>query len=275
MATTIRVGTASPSTQTTTASTIAHLATIARRAASQHIDILLLPEAFIGGYPRGTAFGCVIGDRSAQGRDEFVQYFEKAVDLGDTVGDGGAGAGQKWVKRELGDGETQRGDGTREKLEGIAAETGVFIVTGCVEKAGGSLYCAVVYVCPRLGMIGKRRKVMPVSSTSSKPLYPLLLSIWPIGNANNRNYVRTDRHRAPYLGSSQPQHPPCRQHHHPRYPRQPRSRHLLGKLHAARTPGSLFPKHQPLSRSYSRPSRCLAKSDADNWHRGAMFRRQQ
>ena len=59
-------------------------------------------------------------------------------------------------------GKGVRGDGTREELERIARETGVFIVTGLVEKSGGTLYCAVVYVCPRLGVLGKRRKVMPV-----------------------------------------------------------------------------------------------------------------
>ena len=56
-----------------------------------------------------------------------------------------------------------RGDGTREELERVARESGVFIVTGCVERCGGTLYCAVLYVCPRLGVVGKRRKVMPVS----------------------------------------------------------------------------------------------------------------
>lgn len=63
-----------------------------------------------------------------------------------------------------GDGEKRRGDGTRERLEEIARETGVFLVVGVVERAGGSLYCAVVYVCPREGCVGKRRKVMPVCS---------------------------------------------------------------------------------------------------------------
>lgn len=56
-----------------------------------------------------------------------------------------------------------RGDGTRETLERIARESGVFVVTGVVERAGGSLYCAVVYVDPVRGVLGKRRKVMPVS----------------------------------------------------------------------------------------------------------------
>jgi nitrilase len=172
----IRLGTTSPGTQVTTAETLAQLSQIARCAASKKIDILLLPEAYLGGYPRGTHFGCVIGHRSDEGRDEYLRYFQSAVDLGDTVGDG-VGAGDSWVLREL-DGpqpksttvsqglETpKRGDGTREELEHIARESGVFLVVGCIEKAGGSLYCSVVYVCPKLGAIGKRRKVMPVSHT--------------------------------------------------------------------------------------------------------------
>ncbi len=176
----IRLGTASPGTQATTRETLARLDQVARGAAANHVDLLLLPEAFIGGYPRGTAFGSVIGNRSAEGRDEYLRYFQGAVDLGDTVGDG-ARAGEAWIRRELRadgpakdqndekEGANKRGDGTREELERIARETGVFIVTGCIEKTGGSLYCAVVYVCPKLGIIGKRRKVMPVSHLLHPP----------------------------------------------------------------------------------------------------------
>ncbi|KAM0512133.1 hypothetical protein ACHAPE_009183 [Trichoderma viride] len=164
---TVRVGTASPHTQATTKLTLAHLEGIARRAADRGVDILLLPEAFIGGYPRNTTFGAVVGSRSAEGRESFAQYFEKAVDLGDTVGEGSAGAGLRWVRRQLPgyeEGGKGRGDGTREELERIARETGVFIVVGCIEKAGGSLWCSVPYICPREGIIGKRRKVKPTGT---------------------------------------------------------------------------------------------------------------
>lgn len=170
---TIRVGTASPNTQATTKLTLAHLESIARRAADQGVDILLLPEAFIGGYPRNTTFGAVVGSRSAEGRESFAQYFDKAVDLGDTVGEGSAGAGLRWVRRQLPgyeDGGKGRGDGTREELERIARDTGVFIVVGCIEKAGGSLWCSVPYICPSEGIIGKRRKVKPVCLPLSSPL---------------------------------------------------------------------------------------------------------
>lgn len=157
----IRIGTTSPTAEPTKSAALLRLAEIARRAAEESIDILLLPEAFVGGYPRGQSFGCVIGERSRRGRDEFVEYFAGAVDFGDTV-ENGAGAGSRWINRELGSPDTMRGDGTRERLEKIASDTGVFLVVGCVEKAGGSLYCSVVYVCPNNGVLGKRRKVMPV-----------------------------------------------------------------------------------------------------------------
>ncbi|KAI1139919.1 carbon-nitrogen hydrolase [Hypoxylon sp. FL0543] len=168
----IRLATASPGTQATARETLIQLQDIASRAAANSADILLLPEAYLGGYPRGSDFGCKIGSRTAEGREDYLHYFKSAVDLGDTVGDG-AGAGEAWVRRQLaadavvtGDGQAQvsRGDGTREELERIARETGVFIVVGLVERAGGSLYCAVVYVDPKLGVIGKRRKVQPTGT---------------------------------------------------------------------------------------------------------------
>ncbi|TRX94657.1 hypothetical protein FHL15_004429 [Xylaria flabelliformis] len=174
----IRLATASPATQSTRQETLAQLERLAWSAGEKKADFLLLPEAYLGGYPRGADFGSKIGGRSEEGRDEFRRYFQDAIDLGDTVGPAGAGGLGKWVKRELRDEDEEegqsrdhekgpakvRGDGTREELERVARETGVFIVVGLVERAGGSLYCAVVYVCPQRGIIGKRRKVMPTGS---------------------------------------------------------------------------------------------------------------
>lgn len=142
-------------TQSTTAETLEALAEQCRKAskADPSPDLILFPEAYIGGYPRGATFGAAVGGRTAEGREQYLNYYKDAVDLGDTP----EGAGEKWVKRELEgqeegtSGRVRRGDGTREKLEQVAKETGIFIVTGLVERSGGTLYCAVVYVCPKLG----------------------------------------------------------------------------------------------------------------------------
>lgn len=149
-------------TLSTTSATLSALTSTTQQAAHRGAHLLLFPETYLGGYPRTCTFGSSVGSRSDHGREQFLHHFHDAVDLGDTP----AGAGDEWVERrlEVVKGNDFRGDGTREILERLARETGVFLVVGLVERAGGSLYCAVVYVCPREGCIGKRRKVMPVSS---------------------------------------------------------------------------------------------------------------
>jgi nitrilase len=163
----LTLATAQVHTLSSLSATLDALRSTTERAAAQGADIILFPEAYLGGYPRTCSFGAAVGGRSDEGREQFMHYFQSAVDLGDTP----AGAGEDWLHKRLPgprdggiNGKGVRGDGTREVLENVARKTGVFVVAGVVERSGGSLYCSVVYVCPREGCLGKRRKVMPTGS---------------------------------------------------------------------------------------------------------------
>lgn len=106
------------------------------QAASQGAQLIVLPEALLGGYPKGLAFGVQVGVRSADGRDEFRRYFEAAIDV--------------------------PGPET-ETLANLATELGVHLVVGVVERSGGTLYCTALFFGPG-GLLAKHRKLMPTAA---------------------------------------------------------------------------------------------------------------
>ena len=106
-------------------------------AARQGAKLVLFPEAFLSGYPRGLDFGAVVGSRSDEGRDDFRRYWESSVDVPGPVVD---------------------------RLARTARECSIYLVMGIIEREGGTLYCAVLFFAPDGTYLGKHRKVMPTGS---------------------------------------------------------------------------------------------------------------
>jgi hypothetical protein len=50
-------------------------------AADLGSQLVVFPEAFVGGYPRGNSFGAVVGSRSAKGREDYRKYHASAIDV--------------------------------------------------------------------------------------------------------------------------------------------------------------------------------------------------
>ncbi|KAK6456305.1 nitrilase [Scheffersomyces xylosifermentans] len=101
------------------------------------VELVVLPEAILGGYPKGSTFGTHLGYRLPEGRQEFAEYFKGAVEVPGPETD---------------------------QLASLSASVGASIVIGVIERAGSTLYCTAVYIDRVKGYVGKHRKVMPTAS---------------------------------------------------------------------------------------------------------------
>lgn len=119
------------------AATVQKLLVLAEDAAAKGARIVLFPEAFIPAYPRGLSFGTVIGSRSPEGREDFFRYFDNSVTV----------------------------PGKATEILGMAARKhGIYLVTGVIEREGGTLYCTILYFGPDGRLLGKHRKLKPTGS---------------------------------------------------------------------------------------------------------------
>jgi nitrilase len=125
-------------------------------AAAEGARLVVFPEAFIGGYPKGADFGARVGSRSPEGRKLFRRYFEGALDV--------------------------PGPGTIRLGEPARAHS-VWLVIGVIERDGGTLYCTVLFFAPDGSLAGKHRKVMP---TAMERL------IWGFGDGSTLPVIETD-----------------------------------------------------------------------------------
>ncbi len=129
----VQAGSTMFDTQATLERMHAHCAELQR----QEIQLAVFPEAYIGGYPKGLDFGARLGSRTPEGRDDFRRYWQAAVEVPGS--------------------ETER-------IAGFARQARAHLAVGVIERAGGTLYCTVLFFNPQGNLLGKHRKLMPTAS---------------------------------------------------------------------------------------------------------------
>jgi nitrilase len=132
---------------------------LTREAAAKGAKLVLFPEAYVGGYPWGLAFGTAVGGRSDPGRRTWERYWRGAVDVpGPETG----------------------------RLAEAAREAGVYLCVGVIERdatySGGTLFCTLLYFGPDGTLLGKHRKLKP---TAAERL------IWGEGDGSTLTAVET------------------------------------------------------------------------------------
>lgn len=106
------------------------------RAAAAGCQLLLFPETFIPGYPRGLRFDAVIGRRSDAGRAQWLDYWNSAIEV-DTP--------------------------PLLRLQDAVRQAGMLVGLGVTERepVGGSLHCSLLYIGPDGTLLGRHRKIKP------------------------------------------------------------------------------------------------------------------
>lgn len=119
--------------------TLQKVETITKQYAKEGCNLIVFPESFVPGYPRGFSFGATIGNRTDEGRQHYADYYNNSIDL-------------------------ESDDLTR--LETLSKEQNIYIVIGVTEKqqTSGSLYCSMLYLSPTDGLLGVHRKIKPTGT---------------------------------------------------------------------------------------------------------------
>jgi nitrilase len=119
------------------AATLANILAFEDRIAASGAKLVVMPEAVLGGYPKGEQFGTRLGYRLPEGREAFARYHDNAVDL----------------------------DGPElAALADLSTRTGATLVLGVIERAGASLFCTALFIEPERGIVAKHRKLMPTGT---------------------------------------------------------------------------------------------------------------
>ena len=118
--------------------TIEKIASICQQCATDGAGLIVFPESYIPGYPRGFSFGVNVGKRTTAGRKLYQEYYQQSVDLSGS---------------------------DLSKLEQIAKDNQVYLVIGITERdISKSLYCSMLYLSPDAGLLGVHRKIKPTAA---------------------------------------------------------------------------------------------------------------
>lgn len=127
-------------------------------AAKQGAKLILLPEVYIPGYPRGLSFGTKVGHRTEAGRDLFLTYWENSMSVPGPETD---------------------------QLAAWAKEHGAWIVIGITERdtLSDTLYCSMLYFSPQTGLVHRHRKIRPTAAERI---------IWGEGDGSDLKVLETE-----------------------------------------------------------------------------------
>jgi len=120
-----------------TSATVEKILAFEQQIRRSDCDLLVMPEALLGGYPKGADFGTRVGYRTAAGREEFLHYWQQAVDP-----DGPEVAA----------------------VAELAKSCKTAIVIGVIERSGATLFCTALFISSRGELLAKHRKLVPTAS---------------------------------------------------------------------------------------------------------------
>ncbi|MFT6053491.1 MAG: nitrilase [Candidatus Endobugula sp.] len=119
--------------------TLEKTADLIHQAAEKGAKLILFPEAYISAYPRGLSFGTVVGNRTAEGRELWLRYWDSSIDV--------------------------PGKDT-DRLGAMAKKAGAYLVIGVNERdrVSGTMYCSMLYFNPKGALMGKHQKIKPTAA---------------------------------------------------------------------------------------------------------------
>lgn len=121
------------------------------RAKDEGCELVLFPESFVPGYPRGLHFDATVGKRSEASREHWLTYWENSLMIGSEQ---------------------------YQRITSAIRELEIYCALGITEREekGGSLYCTLLYFNSNGSLAGRHRKLKPTG---------LERYLWAEGNATD------------------------------------------------------------------------------------------